>query len=59
MKTCFNLLAAGILSLCACISVPAQEVKEHISKQFSVNGKNNDAVLAIYNVFGSIKVEGT
>lgn len=58
MKTYLNLLAAGILSLCACTSLPAQEVKEHISKQFTVNGKNNEAVLAIYNVFGSIKVEG-
>ncbi|WP_439516440.1 hypothetical protein [Sediminibacterium sp.] len=58
MKSCFNLLTAGMLSLCACISTSAQEAKEHISKQFTVNGKKNDAVLAIYNVFGSIKVEG-
>ncbi len=58
MKNIRHLLIAGMLSLCACISVPAQEVKEHLSKQFTVNAKNTEAVLAIYNVFGSIKVEG-
>jgi len=58
MKSICHLLVAGLLSLCACISVPAQEAGEHLSKQFTVNAKNNEAVLAIYNVFGSIKVEG-
>jgi hypothetical protein len=58
MKSYFNLLAAGVLSLCACINLPAQEAKEHISKQFTVNPSNQNAVLAIYNIFGSIKIEG-
>ncbi|BFG70598.1 hypothetical protein KACHI17_14790 [Sediminibacterium sp. KACHI17] len=58
MKTYINLLAAGMLSLCACMSLSAQEAKEHISKQFNVNPNSTNAVLAIYNIFGSIKVEG-
>ncbi len=58
MKTYLHLLAAGILSLCASISIQAQEAKKHISKQFTVNPNSQSAVLAIYNIFGSVKVEG-
>lgn len=58
MKQICNLLIAGTLSLCASTDLPAQEFKEHLSKQFTVNAKNPEAVLAVYNVFGSIKVEG-
>jgi len=58
MKQICNLLLAGTLSLCACTDLPAQEFKEHVSKQFTINAKNSEAVLAVYNVFGSIKVEG-
>lgn len=58
MKKINHLLLAGTLILCACNDLPAQEFKEHVSKQFTVNPKNHEAVLAVYNVFGSIKVEG-
>lgn len=58
MKQIRNLLIAGTLSLCASTDLTAQEFKEHVSKQFTVNAKNSEAVLAVYNVFGSIKVEG-
>nr|WP_294989958.1 hypothetical protein [uncultured Sediminibacterium sp.] len=58
MKKIYHLLLAGTLILCACADLPAQEFKEHVSKQFTVNPKNHEAVLAVYNVFGSIKVEG-
>ena len=58
MKQICHLLIAGTLSLCACTDLPAQEFKEHISKQFTVNPKSAEAVLAVYNVYGSIKVEG-
>lgn len=56
MKKIINMLLAAQLLLCACWNVSAQDFKEHISKQFSVGAK--DPVLAIYNVFGNIKVEG-
>ncbi|MBW0176843.1 hypothetical protein [Sediminibacterium sp.] len=58
MKQICNLLLAGTLSLCACTDLPAQEFKEHVSKQFTVNAKSTEAVLAVYNIYGSIKVEG-
>ena len=58
MKQLFNLLLAGTVSLCACTGLPAQDVKEHVSKQFTVNAKNAGSVLAIYNIYGSIQVEG-
>lgn len=58
MKAIYNLLVTGMLILCTCISAPAQEDREHISKQFAVNAGNTNAVLAIYNIFGGIKVEG-
>ncbi|TDO28845.1 hypothetical protein [Sediminibacterium goheungense] len=58
MKKIYHLLLAGTVSLCACTDLPAQEFKEHVSKQFTVNAKNTEAVLAVYNIFGSIKVEG-
>lgn len=58
MKRIYHLLLAGTVSLCACTNLPAQEFKEHVSKQFTVNAKNTEAVLAVYNIFGSIKVEG-
>lgn len=58
MKQLFNLLLAGTVSLCACTGLPAQDVKEHVSKQFTVNAKSAGSVLAIYNIYGSIQVEG-
>ena len=40
------------------ITASAQEFKTHISKQFTLQQPATASVLAIYNVFGSIKVEG-
>jgi hypothetical protein len=40
------------------ITATAQEFKTHISKQFAMQQPAAASVLAIYNVFGSIKVEG-
>jgi len=47
------------LGLClAQISVHAQDYKTHISKQFTLQGSASGTTLAIYNVFGSITVQG-
>ena len=58
MKKNHHLLSAGILLLCCCARLQAQEYKTHMSKTFAVNTKNTSAVLAVYNMFGSVKVEG-
>lgn len=44
--------------LCAQISAQAQEFKEHISKQFTLQKPAAETVAGIYNIFGSVKVEG-
>nr|WP_295928503.1 DUF4097 family beta strand repeat-containing protein [uncultured Dyadobacter sp.] len=51
------LLAGAVL---CCTQAPAQklEFKEHVSKSFSMNGNATQNTLAIYNINGSIKVEG-
>ena len=41
-----------------CIHVNAQEFKEHVSKEFALTKDASSSVLSIYNIFGSIKVEG-
>ncbi len=47
------------LGLClAQISVRAQDYKEHISKQFTLQGAASGTTLAIYNIWGSITVQG-
>ncbi|AYL94888.1 hypothetical protein [Mucilaginibacter celer] len=47
------------LGLClARISAHAQDYKEHISKQFTLQGTASGTTLAIYNIFGSITVQG-
>jgi hypothetical protein len=47
------------LGLClAQISVHAQDYKEHVSKQFTLQGAASGTTLAIYNIFGSITVQG-
>jgi hypothetical protein len=47
------------LGLClAQISAHAQDYKEHISKQFTLQGAASGTTLAIYNIFGSITVQG-
>ncbi|WP_026628835.1 DUF4097 family beta strand repeat-containing protein [Dyadobacter alkalitolerans] len=51
------LLAGAVL---CCTQAPAQklEFKEHVSKEFTLSQNASANVLAIYNINGSIKVEG-
>ncbi|MHA4740137.1 DUF4097 family beta strand repeat-containing protein [Dyadobacter sp. MSC1_007] len=51
------LLAGAVL---CCTQAPAQklEFKEHVSKEFAMNGNASKNTLAIYNINGFIKVEG-
>jgi DUF4097 and DUF4098 domain-containing protein YvlB len=52
----FFLIGAGILYPPQ--KVDSQEFTEHISKEFSLTGKQTEANLFIYNISGFIKVEG-
>lgn len=54
----FTPAIAGLLFLCANTKAAAQEFKEHISKQFTPQNAAGATTLAIYNIEGSIKVEG-
>src|SRR3978361_589848 len=56
MKKIFFPVFAG-LTLC-CLFANAQEFKQHISKEFTLPQNAQSAVLAIYNIDGSINVEG-
>ena len=59
MKKIFIPLAAGLVLCCAQIkAIAQQEFKEHISKQFTPQKAAGATTLAIYNLEGSIKVEG-
>lgn len=58
MKKLFIPLLAGLILCCAQTKAKAQEFKEHISKQFTPQKAANATVLAVYNLQGSIKVEG-
>jgi hypothetical protein len=49
---------AGCGLCLAQITARAQSFKTHVSKQFTLQQPAGASVLAIYNVFGSIKVEG-
>lgn len=49
----------GLMVSCAQSVAQSTEDKEHISKEFSLPNSPNASVLAIYNVNGFIKVEGT
>lgn len=51
-------LLAGWGLCYAHFSASAQEYKEHISKQFTLQKPASGSVLAVYNIFGSVKVEG-
>lgn len=54
MKKLLIPVLAGVGLCFAQISASAQEFKQHISKEFTLQ----NGVVAIYNVYGSIKVEG-
>ncbi len=58
MKKLIIPLLAGAVSCCVQFKATAQEFKEHVSKQFTPQKSANATVLAIYNLQGSIKVEG-
>lgn len=58
MKKLFIPLLVGAVLCCACTKAKAQDYKEHISKEFTLQKTASTSVLTIYNVFGFIKVEG-
>ncbi|MBE9462950.1 DUF4097 domain-containing protein [Dyadobacter subterraneus] len=56
MKQILIPLLAGVMFSCTHSQAQKLEFKEHLSKEFTISdGKNT---LAIYNIFGSIKVKG-
>ncbi|WPV02655.1 hypothetical protein SNE26_12775 [Mucilaginibacter sp. cycad4] len=58
MKRSLLPVLAGLGLCLAQISVHAQDYKEHISKQFTLQGAASGTTLAIYNIWGSITVQG-
>ena len=56
MKRMYILLLAGSVLSCT-QPATAQEFKTHVSKEFTPQKAASATVLAIYNIFGSIKVE--
>jgi hypothetical protein len=58
MKKIIIPLLAGCLLACALQTAKAQEYKTHVSKEFTLQKAAPATVLSIYNIFGSIKVEG-
>jgi hypothetical protein len=51
-------LLGGWVLFCAPLFTKAQEFSEHITKEFTVGKTGNNSVLSVYNIQGSIKVEG-
>jgi hypothetical protein len=60
MKTKWISLVQGTLLLCLVQPAAAQDFKDktHVSKTFAINQHNVSAALAVFNINGSIKVEG-
>lgn len=58
MKTKFIPFMAGMALYCVCTSVKAQEYKEHLHKEFAFQKDASAITVAIYNINGSVKVEG-
>jgi DUF4097 and DUF4098 domain-containing protein YvlB len=56
-KFCIPLLA-GLVICCAKSTALAQEFKEKVSKTFTLEKAASSTVLTLYNIAGSIKVEG-
>ncbi|MBX2953797.1 MAG: hypothetical protein KF870_14945 [Leadbetterella sp.] len=56
MKKLFNLLFVGAMISCA--QSNAQSSKEHISKEIALSSAANQTVVEVYNLLGSIRVEG-
>ncbi len=58
MKCIKPLLLAGTVFLCLSNSLSAQKFSEDYKRSFKVNNQNPQSVLALYNLTGSVKVEG-
>src|SRR5438477_5752455 len=58
MRSAFIPLLAGLAFFCPQMPLHAQEFKEHISKEFSLQKDASVSTVAVYNLFGSVKVEG-
>jgi len=58
MKTFIVAFLMGMGMLCAIPKANAKEFKEHVSKEFTVSSNTTRSFLFIYNISGSIKVEG-
>lgn len=56
MKKLINLLFLGAMISCA--QSNAQSSKEHISKEIALPSAANNTVVAVYNLLGSVRVEG-
>ena len=57
METSFRPLLMGLVLFCFQVPTQAQEFREHISLEFTIQNANQ-AILAIHNINGSIKVQG-
>lgn len=58
MKKIIIPLLAGCVLACTLQPAEAQEYKTHVSKEFTLQKAASATVLSIYNIYGSIKVEG-
>ncbi len=56
MKKLISLLFAGVVISCA--QSNAQSSREHISKEISLPSAPNNTVIEVYNLLGSVRVEG-
>ncbi len=58
MKRTFTPFLAGLALCCAQCPVFSQEFQEHINKEFTLSKEAALSTLAIYNINGSLRVEG-
>lgn len=58
MKQLIIILIAGVGLFCNSPGAFAKEFREHVSKEFTVSAGSSQTTLAVYNIFGFIKVEG-
>lgn len=59
MKKLIFTLLTGIGIVCSPNMANGKEIKEHMSKEFTITGNASGTTLFIYNISGSIKVEGS
>jgi len=58
MRTAFIPLLTGTVLLCLHQPVRAQQFKDHIAKEFTLQKEAGATTLSIYNLNGSVRVEG-